>query len=42
MWNGNGWVTRLGEALPDRVKRDGSVPIEQALSIAKQITGRRR
>ena len=31
-----------GETLPDRVKRDGAVPIEEALSIAKQIAERRR
>jgi len=31
-----------GETLPDRVKRDGAVPIEEALCIAKQIAERRR
>ena len=31
-----------GKTLPDRVKRDGAVPIEEALSIAKQIAERRR
>ena len=31
-----------GETLADRVKRDGAVPTEEALSIAKQIAERRR
>ena len=31
-----------GETLAERVKRDGAVPIEEALSIAKQIAERRR
>jgi serine/threonine protein kinase len=31
-----------GETWPDRVKRDGGVLIEEALSIAKQIVERRR
>src|ERR1700676_1941071 len=31
-----------GETLPDPVKRDGAVPIQEALAIAKQIAERRR
>src|SRR6202795_477244 len=31
-----------GETLQQRVKRDGAVPIEEALAIAKQIAERRR
>jgi serine/threonine protein kinase len=31
-----------GETLAERVKRDGPVPIEEALAIAKQIAERRR
>jgi serine/threonine protein kinase len=31
-----------GKTLPDRLKRDGADPIEEALSIAEQIAERRR
>jgi serine/threonine protein kinase len=31
-----------GKTLPDRLKRDGADPIEEALSVAKQIAERRR
>src|ERR1700682_6494540 len=31
-----------GETLAERIKRDGAIPIEEALAIAKQIAERRR
>ena len=38
--NGTGYLVMelvSGETLAERVKRDGAVPIEEALAIAKQI-----